>query len=111
MVFADLVAAADRAVQDHLGGVAVVYRPEDGEEVEVTGMFDEQYVRVDSGTGDVEQVGPAVWLRLADLPVDPEDDDPEIEIGGRTYRAHERQRDGLGAIRLLLHRADVDVES
>lgn len=110
MAFADLVAAADRAALVHLGGVSVIYRPDEGDEVEVDGIFDASYVRVETGTGDVESVGPAVWLRIADLPVDPEDDDPELEIGGLTYAVHERQRDGIGTIRLLLHRADIDAE-
>ncbi len=111
MAFADLVSAADRAVQGHLGGETVIYTPLHEDPVEVTGVFDARYVRVDSGNGDVEQVGPAVWLKLADLPVNPEEDDPTLEIAGKTYTVHERQPDGLGSVLLLLHRADVDAGS
>lgn len=110
MAFLDLVTAADRAIQSHLGGDVITYQPEHEDAVEVIGLFDEQYVRVDSGNGDVEQAGPAVWLSLADLPVDPEEDNPLLTIKGKTYTVHERQADGFGSIRLLLHRADVDVE-
>jgi len=105
--FLDLVAAADRAAQDLLGGVTVSYAPEVREAVEVQGMFDERYVLVQaSAHAGVEQTAPAVFLRLEDLPADPDDDEPLITIGAKTYRVRERQRDGLGGIRLLLHLAD-----
>lgn len=108
MSFADLVAAADRAAQKLLGGVAVVYQPAAGAMVTVTGIFDDQYrlMTGEGGEAGVEQVMPAVVLRLEDLPVDPDDDDPTLTIGGIAYSVRERQRDDTGgAIRLLLRRA------
>jgi hypothetical protein len=107
MAFPDLVATAGRAALQHLGGEAVIYAPGEGDPVTVTGIFDASYTRVESGTGDVESVGPAVWVVLDDLPTDPEEDDPILTIAGKTYTVAERQRDGLGTIRLLLHRADL----
>jgi hypothetical protein len=105
-MFAELVAKIDRAVQSHLGGVPVVYQPEHGAAVEVTGLFDENYTLVDPSNSSVEQVGPVVWLRLEDLPVHPEDDEPTLLISGTSYRVRERQTDGAagGGIRLLLHK-------
>lgn len=103
MSFLELVAAADQAVRDHLGGVVVIYTSLVAT-VEVVGMFEEQYVLVDSGNGDVENLGPAVWLRLADLPLHPDDDEPVLTILGKSYRVRERKPDGVGSIRLLLHR-------
>jgi hypothetical protein len=108
MSFADLILAADRAAQRSLGGVPVIYVPEAAPStpVTVTGIFDANFVFVDQGNAGVEQVGPAVFLRLEDLPADPDVDDPRITIAGIVYAVRERQRDSLGGIRLLLHLAD-----
>jgi anti-sigma factor ChrR (cupin superfamily) len=104
MAFSDHVARADQAVRDHLGSVTVTYAPAVGDAVEVAGMFDAVYVLPDQGHANVEQVTPAVWLKLEDLPTHPEDDEPTLTIAGNTYRVSERQPDGLGTVRLLLHR-------
>jgi hypothetical protein len=105
MSFAHHVAAADRAIQSHLGSVTVIYQPAVGAAVEVTGIFDAAYVLLDQGQAGVEQVSPVVWLRLADLPVHPDEDEPLLTIEGKVYRVRERQTDGTagGTIRLLLH--------
>ncbi len=107
MRFPDLVADVDRAVQGHLGGVTVTYQPKVGAPVEVVGMFDEAFVLIDRQAG-VEQVTPSVVVRLEDLPVHPDDDEPTLTINGTPYKVRERQTDGSvgGSIRLLLHRAD-----
>lgn len=101
--FVDLVARIDRAAQERLGGVAVIYQPAIGAPVSITGMFDDPYV---SAQGDahagVEAVGPSVSLRLEDLPVDPEQDEPTLIIGGIVYRIVERQPDGVGGVVLKL---------
>jgi hypothetical protein len=106
MAFADLVATVDRAVRDRLGGVAVVYAPKVGSPpiaaVTVQGIYDEQTLLVDEGEAGAEMLGPAVFLRLEELPTDPEDDDPAITVSGKTYRVRDRRRDGLGGIRLTL---------
>lgn len=104
MDFADDIERIDRAARTHLGGVAIVYASVGGT-VEPIGIFDELYVLTDRTSG-VEQVSPAVWLSLADLPVHPDDDDPLLTIAGKNYRVRERQPDGGGGIRLLLHVAD-----
>jgi hypothetical protein len=104
MVFSEHVALADQHVRDHLGGVTVTYAPAVGDAVEVVGMFDEVYVLPEQGHANVEQVTPAVWLKLSDLPGHPDDDEPALTIAGNTYRVVERQPDGMGTIRLLLHR-------
>ena len=104
MAFAELVAGADRAALARLGE-PVTYQPAGaGAAVEVTGIFDLVYVlaKGDPEAG-VETLGPAVFLRLEDLPADPEDDDPTLTIRGVTYRAIGRPRDGgLGGIVLEL---------
>lgn len=109
MAFSDLVALVDRAAQKHLGGVEVTYVPQFGAPVLVTGIFSEQFVLAEGGAGmtGVEQVGPAIFFRLDDLPIHPDSDNPLITIGGVGYRIRERQVDGMGGIRLLLHRAVV----
>lgn len=105
MSFAELVAAADRAGQTLLGGETVTYQPAVGSPVDVTGFFDSQYVLA-KGTAEagVETLGPAVFVRLEDLPTNPEDDDPTLTIRGDNYRVIERRPDGIGGIVLALRR-------
>lgn len=109
MSFSALVAAADRAAQSALGGETVTYTPTVGAPppaaVQVTGIFDEQYVLAKgSAEAAVETLGPAVFLRLEDLPTDPRDDEPTLTIRGVVYRVRERPTDGMGGIVLGLRR-------
>jgi hypothetical protein len=105
MDFAAHLAAADNAALGILGG-GVRYQPDGGAAVDVRGIFDAAYVLVAAGEAGVSSSGPAVFLLLKDLPADPEDDDPTITIDGVAYRAHTKQKDGQGGIRLLLHRRE-----
>lgn len=107
MAFSDLIALADRAVRDRLGSVPVVYAPAVGAPVNITGIFDANYVLADEGHSGVEQVTPAVWLNLADLPLHPDLDEPQLSINGTLYKVRERQPDTMGSIRLLLHRVAI----
>lgn len=109
MAFADLVEASDRLTHEHLGGVDVVYQPGSGDPVTVRGIFDANFVLVEGGEAGVEQITPAVFLRLEDLPSDPSADDPTIAIAGRSYSVRHRQVDGSqgGGIRLYLRRSDL----
>jgi hypothetical protein len=102
MDFAAHLSAADRATVGILGG-PVLYSAAGGVAVEVRGIFDAAYVKTDAGQAGVGGSGPAVFLRLADLPGDPEDDDPTVTVDGKAYRVREVQRDGLGGVLLLLH--------
>lgn len=101
--FGDLMAMVDRAVQVNLGGASIVYRPSGGSPVPVIGVFDAQFVlaKGDAEAG-VETLGPAVFLRLEDLPTDPEDDEPTLMINGVNYRVIERRPDGIGGVVLAL---------
>lgn len=106
MSFADEVERADRAALAVFGEpVPITYAPSVGSPVPVTGIFDEQYVLASGGAeAGVETMAPAVFFRLADLPVDPEDDEPILTIRGVSYRVIERPRDGMGGIILVLRR-------
>lgn len=102
------IESMDRAVQEHLGGVAVHYAPENRAAVDVVGVFDENYRLAEDGAEDgVERRVPAVFLRLADLPIHPDDDNPLITIAGTAYTVRERRTDGAagGSVLLLLERA------
>lgn len=106
MSFAELVAAVDLAARTALGGEPVTYDPVGtSPPVVVTGIFDEQYVLA-KGTAEagVGVLGPAVFLRLADLPTNPEDDEPALTIRSVVYRVTERRPDGMGGIVLALRR-------
>lgn len=108
MAFFDHIARADAAVLAHLGSVPVIYQPEVGDAVTVDGVFDENYTLSESGETGVENIGPAVSLRFADLPVDPELDEPLLTIAGKQYRVRVRQPDSVRKmIMLLLLRADL----
>lgn len=90
----------------HLGGVPVTYEPQyaqDGAPVTVTGLYDAQFVLAKGGAdAGVESLGPAVFLRLSDLPTDPEVDEPTITVGLSRYRVTERRPDGCGGVLLVL---------
>lgn len=105
MAFGDLIAAADRNAQALLGGEPVAYHPQAGPAVTVTGIFDEPFMLVQGGAEDgVETKVPTVFLRLADLPTDPEVDHPTLTIRGVTYRVWKRQPAGFGSIQLWLRK-------
>lgn len=104
MAFADLLESTDSVVRSTLGS-AIVYSPSAGADVEVQGIFDAAYLRVDAGQAGVTSCGPAVFVTLADLPNDPDDDTGAvITVAGVEYEIQEIQKDGMGAARLLLHR-------
>lgn len=97
MAFSDLVAGIDRAILAHLGGETVTYQPKLGAPVDVTGVFDEQYFFPKNNA-----VWPAVFLRVEDLPVEPEGDEPTITVRGLDYRVVDREPGGNGMVVLGL---------
>lgn len=104
MSFADLLAVADIAVRGLLGG-DITYAPTVGDAVVVKGVFESSYVRVDIGQPGVASVGPVVFLTLSDLPSSPDTDvGATVTVDSVTYTAHEVQPDGLGGVRLFLHK-------
>jgi len=105
--FAAHVARLDRLTLAYLGSVEVTYvSSTPGGTFPVAGIFDDNYVL--SSTGDslagVETVGPAVFILLADLPIDPELDDPTLTIRGVTYRVTARPPAGMGSVLLILRK-------
>jgi hypothetical protein len=83
----------------------VIYQPAVGAAVLIQGLFDELYSLAQAGAeAGTETLVPAVFLRLSDLPVDPEQDDPTLTIAGFDYRVIERRTAGLGAIVLALRK-------
>ncbi len=85
-----------------LGG-PVTYTSGVGVAVNVRGVFDALYVKVDAGNTGVSSSGPAMFLRLADLPSDPSDDvAARVTVAGTEYKIREAEPDGLGGVRLLL---------
>lgn len=114
--FDQLVARADRTAQAVLGGETVTYTPEAGPPVDVTGVFDAVFVLA-KGTANsgVEATAPAVWVRLEDLPENPEDGEPTVTIYDAPnrapelvgdYRVIERMPDGIGSVVLVLRKTD-----
>lgn len=105
MGFPDHLALGDSRALEHLGG-AVTYAPGVGSPVSVRGIFDALYVHVDPGVGHagISSYGPAIFLKLADLP-SPPDTATRLTINGTLYKAHEIQPDGIGGVLLHLHLA------
>jgi hypothetical protein len=101
--FDKMVERADRAALAILGGEPIVYTPQGGAGVPITGIYDSAFVLA-KGTSEagVETQGPAVFVRFSDLPVDPELDDPILLIRGASYRVIERIPDDIGGIVLAL---------
>ncbi len=101
--FSALVAMGDRSVRDVLGQT-VTYTPSVGDAVDVDGVFDAAYVRVDVGQPGVSSSGPAVFLTLTDLPSDPAtDNEATFTIGEVEYRSWEIKKDGIGGVTVMLH--------
>lgn len=71
----------------------------------VRGVFDSSYTRVDLGQPGVSSQGPAVFLRLEDLPSDPSTDtEATVAVAGVIYSIHEVKPDGVGGgVVLMLH--------
>lgn len=108
MSFDDLMAAGDRAVRQKLGG-SITYTPGVGAAVVVDGIFTAPHTSVDLGEqgGGVSTVSPTAFLKLIDLPSDPESDTAaRVTVAGVTYRwdTHDSRPDGMGGILLMLHR-------
>lgn len=110
MAWEDLLATADRAVATQLGR-PIIYAPAVGDPVTVTGVYDDAYVTAPPGIADVATSSPAVFLVLADLPVDPLADDPRITVPANgiapaagTFEVLETKPDSAGAGVLLVLR-------
>ncbi len=108
--FDDLVELVDASTRSLLGGEPVIYDSITGPPgpVTVTGIFDAQYVLAEGAAeAGVEALGPAVFLRLAELPSDPYEDGDSlrITIRGVEYRVTEPRPDGMGGIVLVLRKA------
>jgi hypothetical protein len=83
-----------------------VYQPAVGDPVAVTGLFDSGYQANLYGFDGAERHDPVVFFVIADLPTDPDTDEPTLTVRGLDYKVRERVRDGLGGIRLKLYLAD-----
>lgn len=108
MDFPSLLAAADRAALAHLGG-AVRYVSATGAEVEVRGIFDNADANVIVQGQEVISSGPKVFLRLEDLPTDPEAEPkgfPKLVVADVTYFANDVSKDGHGGVLLGLAEAE-----
>lgn len=105
MSFEALLASADEVARRTLGG-DVIYTPGAGAAVTVRGVYDAAYVKVDVGHAGVSSSGPAVFLRLSELPSNPSDDAAaKVTRAGVDYKVRESEPDGQGGVLLLLQRA------
>jgi len=105
-MFEDLVTAMDRTVLTLLGEkVPIIYQPSFGAAVPVQGIFDDSFALAQgSAESGVEARVPTVFLVLADLPIDPEQDDPILTIDGDDYRVIERRPADFGSVVLALRK-------
>jgi len=97
---------ADRVIKTGIGtfGRPVVYFPQNHDCVQITGIFDNEFIGVDPAAGvPVDSSVPVLHVRLADLPVPPSPGD-RVEIGEQLFRVISNQPDGQGASVLILHK-------
>ena len=73
-----------------------------GEEVEVNGIFDSQYLNLDLGAGSVTTSDLQFMCRTSDVQNFTQGD--TVEIAGTTYEISDVQADGTGITVLKLHR-------
>lgn len=101
-LFDPIYVSAARQIQ-RLRGEAVTY--DAGTPTEVTGVFTEEpsgvATKADTDAG-FEVRGPFVRFLIADLPGDPEADDPTITIRSVAYSVIERTPNGMGGIEFHL---------
>jgi hypothetical protein len=103
MDFTAHIARVDAKVTGGPTGGPVTYTPGVGTAVDVRGVFDALYEKVEAGNTGVSSSGPAVFLRLSELPSDPSDDvDARVTVAATEYKVREAQPDGMGGVHLLL---------
>jgi hypothetical protein len=105
MGFASLLSQADALTLKVLGEGDIVYTAGGGASATVAGVFDALHVLVDAGEASIISSGPAVFLRLADLPSDPETDlGARVTRAGTVYAFKDVRKDGTGGVLLVLRR-------
>lgn len=105
MSFGELLGSLDARVFERLsGGESIAYRTSALRMTSIRGIFDAVYQPLGGGELQVMSSGPAVFVRLEDLPTDPrEDRGARVIVDGTHYQIREVQPDGRGGALLLLH--------
>lgn len=99
------MAVVDATVRDVLGE-SVTYSPTIGTPLELKGVFDAVYIRVDAGQPGISSQGPAVFLLTTDLPAGAADDlTATITVDAIEYVISEIKPDGMASLVFMLHRA------
>lgn len=81
----------------------ITYHPAVGAPVPVKAIFSDPFMPVDGDQpSGVEAIAPSVFLKLEDLPIHPDFDEPTLTINGLSYKVIGRVPAGLGAIVLRL---------
>lgn len=102
-IFDEHIAAMDGVIITSRLAMNLLYKPASGPAVPVRGIFDANYeLAKGNAEAGVSVLAPAVFLRKADLPTDPELDDPILTISGKDYRVVEVQPDSLTGVVLVL---------
>ena len=83
-------------------GQEVIYTPSDGDPVTITGIFNDIFEVVEQGTAQIMSSKPSLGIKKSDLEVEPRMDD-NVQIGAKTYKVSEIQRDGESSINLFLN--------
>jgi len=106
MAFGDSVTSMDRVALATFGET-VTYTPTVGSPppapVTPTGIFSAPFVLAEGDAhAGVEAQAPKIFLLLADLPTDPDVDQPTLTIRGDVYRVVEVDPDGMGGVLITL---------
>jgi hypothetical protein len=107
MGWADLIGRVNRVcVASFKEPTKALYSPsgDDFPAQEIDVIFDNGYLPGQVGEAGFVDLGPRVFVVLADLPTDPEADDPNITIGAVVYSVVKTERDGQGGAILRLQK-------
>jgi hypothetical protein len=99
-IWGGLAAATDAAILDNLG-ITVSYKRGAAAPVQITAIFDGDYVPVDTGRSEIAAQGPMIFIRLSSLTSDPARGD-EVTVNGVLYAVESVHKDGEGAAELML---------
>lgn len=101
-----LIEAADRACIAALGTTSITYTSSDNQTVVVDGLFQASTVPINAGEAGATSTGPWIFVRLEDLSSDPDNDGPTITVGSQDYTVAKSDKDGLGGVKIHLHKAN-----
>jgi hypothetical protein len=87
-------------------GEPVCYQPSVGGNIDITAVFDEDFIAIDPDTEEViSSNAPRIGIKVSDLPFLPTDKD-HVVIGDRRFKVTDSQEDGQGGSTIFLNEVE-----